>query len=46
MLFHQELEEMESAILKITDLQFGENTSARKKEEIKKALSAGSLIVS
>jgi len=46
MMFDKDLNEMESAILKITDLQFGENISPRKREEIKKALSAGNLIVS
>eukprot|EP01118_Nematostelium_gracile_P018303 TRINITY_DN8099_c0_g1_i1.p1 TRINITY_DN8099_c0_g1~~TRINITY_DN8099_c0_g1_i1.p1 ORF type:complete len:383 (+),score=138.86 TRINITY_DN8099_c0_g1_i1:74-1150(+) len=46
MLFNKDLDRLESANLKITDLQFGEKISIRKKEEIKKALSGGNLIVS
>jgi len=45
MMFDKDLNEMESAILRITDLQFGENISPRKREEIKTALSSGNLIV-
>jgi len=43
--FDKNLLEMESATLRITDLQFGEKISPRKREEIKLALSSGSLII-
>jgi len=46
MTFDKDLTEMESATLRITDLQFGDKTSQKKKEEIKLAFSSGSLIVS
>jgi len=46
MVFDQEMTDMQSSGLTITDLGFDDNISARKKEEIKKAFSCGNLIVS
>jgi hypothetical protein len=45
MLFDKEMQDMQSSVLKITDLGFSNNINPKKREEIKKALSSGSLIV-
>jgi len=45
MTFDKDVTEMLSANLKITDLQFDDNISPKKREEIKMALSFGNLIV-
>ena len=44
-MFDKDLTEMQSSMLKITDLQFGDKASPRKREEISKALMSGNLIV-
>jgi len=46
MMFDQDMKNMESSILKITDLGFDSKISAKKQHEIKVALSSGNLIVS
>jgi len=46
MVFDKDMTDLESSMLTITDLGFDDNISQRKKEEIKKLLSCGNLIVS
>jgi len=46
MTFDQNLTDLESSNLSITDLGFDPNINPRKREEIKSALSSGNLIVS
>jgi len=46
MIFDKNLKDLESSVLTITDLGFDPKISAKKREEIKKALSCGNLIVS
>jgi len=46
MVFDKDMTDMESSLLRITDLGFDDNINPKKREEIKKALSGGNLIIS